>query len=203
MKLTPGKLSGLKAVSSERGIIAAAAMDQRGSLKKALAKEKGGDITDRDMEEFKTAGRGGADAACQRHPARSRVGAARLQAPQSQCRPAAGVRKDRLRQDRTGPLARPAGPLVGASAEGSRRRRSQDPALLHAPRRQGNQRPEARLGGAHRRRMPRQRHSVLPRAGRLRRRGGRKGFRVRQEEAGSGPGLAWPSSPRTAMASTC
>jgi tagatose 1,6-diphosphate aldolase len=54
VKLTPGKLSGLKAVSTDRGIIAAAAMDQRGSLKKSLAKEKGGDITDRDMEEFKT-----------------------------------------------------------------------------------------------------------------------------------------------------
>jgi tagatose 1,6-diphosphate aldolase len=54
VKLTPGKLSGLKAVSTERGIIAAAAMDQRGSLQKSLAKEKGGEITDRDMEEFKT-----------------------------------------------------------------------------------------------------------------------------------------------------
>jgi len=54
VKLTPGKLSGLRAVSTERGVIAAAAMDQRGSLKKSLAKEKGGDITDRDMEEFKS-----------------------------------------------------------------------------------------------------------------------------------------------------
>jgi len=54
VKLTPGKLSGLKAVSTERGIIAAAAMDQRGSLKKSLAKEKGGDVSDRDMEEFKS-----------------------------------------------------------------------------------------------------------------------------------------------------
>ena len=53
MKLTPGKLTGMKAVSDQRGVIAAAAMDQRGSLKKSLAKEKGGDITDRDMEEFK------------------------------------------------------------------------------------------------------------------------------------------------------
>ena len=40
-KLTPGKLAGLKAVSDARGVIAAAAMDQRGSLKKSLAKEKG------------------------------------------------------------------------------------------------------------------------------------------------------------------
>ncbi len=54
MKLTPGKLSGLKAVSTDRGIIAAAAMDQRGSLKKSLGKERGGELTDRDMEEFKS-----------------------------------------------------------------------------------------------------------------------------------------------------
>jgi tagatose 1,6-diphosphate aldolase len=53
MKMTPGKLAGMKAVSNERGVIAAAAMDQRGSLKKALAKEKGGDVGDREMEEFK------------------------------------------------------------------------------------------------------------------------------------------------------
>lgn len=54
MKITPGKLSGMKAVSNDRGVIAAAAMDQRGSLKKALAKEKGSDVGDREMEEFKT-----------------------------------------------------------------------------------------------------------------------------------------------------
>jgi tagatose 1,6-diphosphate aldolase len=54
MKLSPGKLAGLKAVSNQRGVIAAAAMDQRGSLKKALAKEKGGDVTRLMMEEFKT-----------------------------------------------------------------------------------------------------------------------------------------------------
>ena len=54
MKLTPGKLAGIKAVSDSRNVIAAAAMDQRGSLKKALAKEKGSDISDAMMEEFKT-----------------------------------------------------------------------------------------------------------------------------------------------------
>ena len=43
----------MKAVSNDRGVIAAAAMDQRGSLRKALAKEKGGEITDAMMEEFK------------------------------------------------------------------------------------------------------------------------------------------------------
>jgi len=54
MKLTPGKLAGMKAVSDPRGVIAAAAMDQRGSLQKSLAKEKGGDVGDREMEEFKS-----------------------------------------------------------------------------------------------------------------------------------------------------
>ena len=53
MKISAGKLSGMKAVADSRGVIAAAAMDQRGSLKKALAKEKGGDVGDKDMEEFK------------------------------------------------------------------------------------------------------------------------------------------------------
>lgn len=54
MKLTPGKLAGMKAVSDQRGVIAAAAMDQRGSLRKSLAKEKGADISDGMMEEFKS-----------------------------------------------------------------------------------------------------------------------------------------------------
>jgi len=52
--LTPGKLAGMKAVADDRGVIAAAAMDQRGSLKKALAKEGGVDVTDAMMEEFKS-----------------------------------------------------------------------------------------------------------------------------------------------------
>jgi tagatose 1,6-diphosphate aldolase len=54
VRLTPGKLAGLKAVSNQNGVIAAAAMDQRGSLQKSLAKEKGSAVTDAMMEEFKT-----------------------------------------------------------------------------------------------------------------------------------------------------
>src|SRR6476469_9644722 len=54
MKLTPGKLAGLKNVSNDRGVIAAAAMDQRGSLQKSLQKEKGGEVGDAMMEEFKS-----------------------------------------------------------------------------------------------------------------------------------------------------
>jgi tagatose 1,6-diphosphate aldolase len=53
MKLTPGKLAGLKKVSNDGGVIAAAAMDQRGSLQKSLAKEKGGEVSSAMMEEFK------------------------------------------------------------------------------------------------------------------------------------------------------
>ena len=55
MTLTPGKLAGLKAVSTESGTIAAAAMDQRGSLKKALGTLSGGDVSDTMMEDFKGA----------------------------------------------------------------------------------------------------------------------------------------------------
>src|ERR1700734_2581977 len=52
-KLTPGKLAGLKAVSDQRGVIAAAAMDQRGSLQKSLSKERGAAAEAHDLEEFK------------------------------------------------------------------------------------------------------------------------------------------------------
>src|SRR4051794_27019139 len=52
-KLTPGKLAGLKAVSDSRGVIAAAAMDQRGSLQKSLAKERGSAANAQDLEQFK------------------------------------------------------------------------------------------------------------------------------------------------------
>jgi tagatose 1,6-diphosphate aldolase len=58
VKISAGKLRGLDAVSSDKGVIAAAAMDQRGSLRKTLAKERGckpDEITAEQMSEFKTA----------------------------------------------------------------------------------------------------------------------------------------------------
>jgi tagatose 1,6-diphosphate aldolase len=58
MKISPGKQKGLQAVSNERGVIAAAAMDQRGSLRSAIAKDKGIDkkaVTAEMMAEFKEA----------------------------------------------------------------------------------------------------------------------------------------------------
>ena len=55
--MTRGKFEGITACANERGIIAAAAMDQRGSLKKAIAKARGegGQATADDMTAFKTA----------------------------------------------------------------------------------------------------------------------------------------------------
>ncbi len=58
MKITPGKQKGLEAVSNSRGVIAAAAMDQRGSLQKAIAQARGIDkkaVTTEMMAEFKEA----------------------------------------------------------------------------------------------------------------------------------------------------
>src|ERR1700756_656052 len=58
MGLSEAKLKRMKALSTKDGIIAAAAMDQRGSLQKSLASAKGVDqkaITPEMMSEFKTA----------------------------------------------------------------------------------------------------------------------------------------------------
>jgi len=57
MNLSEGKLKRMKALSNPAGIIAAAAMDQRGSLQKSLASAKGvgqKEISDEMMSEFKT-----------------------------------------------------------------------------------------------------------------------------------------------------
>jgi tagatose 1,6-diphosphate aldolase len=58
MSLSAGKIKHLKALSTKDGIIAAAAMDQRGSLQKSIAAAKGVEgkaVTPEMMSEFKTA----------------------------------------------------------------------------------------------------------------------------------------------------
>jgi tagatose 1,6-diphosphate aldolase len=58
MQIAEGKLKRMKALANKRGVIAAAAMDQRGSLQKALAVARGVDskeITLEMMSEFKVA----------------------------------------------------------------------------------------------------------------------------------------------------
>lgn len=55
-RITAAKCAHLQALSTDKGIIGAAAMDQRGSLKKAIAKGKGiaaDQVTDELMSEFK------------------------------------------------------------------------------------------------------------------------------------------------------
>ena len=55
--ISEGKLKSLEAVSNEKGVITAAAMDQRGSLQKSIAKAKGvseKEVTPAMMSEFKT-----------------------------------------------------------------------------------------------------------------------------------------------------
>jgi tagatose 1,6-diphosphate aldolase len=58
MRISEGKRKGMEAVSNQDGVIAAAAMDQRGSLQKAIAQGRGVDpkqVTSEHMTEFKTA----------------------------------------------------------------------------------------------------------------------------------------------------
>lgn len=58
MKLSEGKLKRMNALADQRGVIAAAAMDQRGSLRKSIASAKGvpqDQVTNEMMEEFKVA----------------------------------------------------------------------------------------------------------------------------------------------------
>ncbi len=58
MKITAGKLKRLKAVADRRGVIAAVAVDQRGSLQKSIAKEMGvalESVTPEMLSEFKVA----------------------------------------------------------------------------------------------------------------------------------------------------
>lgn len=57
VKMTKGKFDRINACADENGIIAAAAMDQRGSLQKAIAKARGADgqATAEDLAQFKTA----------------------------------------------------------------------------------------------------------------------------------------------------
>lgn len=58
MQLSEGKIRHLEALSNDKGVIAAAAMDQRGSLRKSIASAKGvpqEQVTDDMMSEFKVA----------------------------------------------------------------------------------------------------------------------------------------------------
>ena len=203
MKLTPGKLAGMKAVSNERGVIAAAAMDQRGSLQKSLAKEKGSAVSDAMMEEFKIL----VSEVLTPHASAILLDPEwGLPASKRRAKNAGLLLAyEKTGYDKTGP-----GRLGDLLDHWSARRLKEAGAdcvkilLYYTPlRSQRREREEARLGRAHRRRVPRQRHSLLPRVCRLRRRGGR-------ERVWSTPRRNRTSSPRAcansasrATASTC
>ncbi len=55
VQISKGKFDGIQACADDHGVIAAAAMDQRGSLKKAIAKARGAEVGDDALTEFKTA----------------------------------------------------------------------------------------------------------------------------------------------------
>jgi tagatose 1,6-diphosphate aldolase len=58
MRISEGKIKHMNALSNDKGVIAAAAMDQRGSLRKSIASAKGvpqDQVTDEMMAEFKVA----------------------------------------------------------------------------------------------------------------------------------------------------
>src|SRR5438128_11154530 len=52
-RISRGKFNGINAIADENGIIAAAAMDQRRTLRKVIAEAKGSDVTDAELSEFK------------------------------------------------------------------------------------------------------------------------------------------------------
>jgi tagatose 1,6-diphosphate aldolase len=54
-QISKGKFDGIQACADAHGVIAAAAMDQRGSLKKAIAKARGAEVGDEALTEFKIA----------------------------------------------------------------------------------------------------------------------------------------------------
>ena len=53
VRMSKGKFDGINAVADSRGVIAALAIDQRGSLQKAITKAKGSPATSADLSEFK------------------------------------------------------------------------------------------------------------------------------------------------------
>jgi tagatose 1,6-diphosphate aldolase len=53
VKISKGKFDGIQACANAHGVIAAAAMDQRGSLKKSIGKAMGHDASDADLTQFK------------------------------------------------------------------------------------------------------------------------------------------------------
>ena len=184
-------------------MIAAAAMDQRGSLRKSLAKEQGSEITDAMMEEFKIL----VTEVLTQHAS------AILLDPEWGLPASKKRAKDSgllMAYEKTGYDAATPGRLPDLLNDWSVRRLKEAGAdcikilLYYTPTdpQSVNDQKHAwveRIGDE----CVSERHPVLPRAHRLRGGRGREGHRVREEEAADRRRAAWPSSRRTATAWTC
>jgi len=53
IRMSRGKSDGMNAVANDKGVITAAAMDQRGSLQKSITQARGTDATPDDLRQFK------------------------------------------------------------------------------------------------------------------------------------------------------
>ena len=58
MEISKGKVRHMQALSNRNGVIAAAAMDQRGSLQKSIAAAKGVSVSNQSLQRSDRAGRG-------------------------------------------------------------------------------------------------------------------------------------------------
>ena len=177
MKLSEGKIKHMNALADKRGVIAAAAMDQRGSLQKSHRDRQRAssqdEVTRRDDAEFK-------------------VAVSKILTPHASAilldpefgLPAAKARATNagllLAYEESGYDNTQAGPSAGSAAPcfreahcGLGRGRGEDPDLLHAFDDAGGERHQACVHRTHWRGVRVQRYSVLPGVRRLRSEGRR------------------------------
>ena len=160
VKITPGKLAGMKAVSTGTGTIAAAAMDQRGSLKKALGKARGADALTRCW-------RSSSPSSPRRSPRTPppscsiRNGDRGRRSSGAPTRDFSSPTRERLRQHAPGP---PADLLPDWSVRRLKEAGADCVKVLiyYTPATPRRSTREARVHRAHRRRVPHERHPILP-----------------------------------------
>ena len=127
VRISKGKFDGINACADERGVIAALAMDQRGSLQKMIAKASavGATPTADDLTRFKAAVTHVLSPHASAILLDPEYGLPALKDKAASDRPAAGLREERLRHDDQGPPARSAPGVERAAAGRGRRRRHQ------------------------------------------------------------------------------
>ncbi len=164
MQLSEGKIKHFQALSNDKGVIAAAAMDQRGSLRKSIASAKGVDqkeVTDEMMSEFKVA----VSKVLTQHASAilldPEFGLPAAQARAKGTGLLLAYEESGYDNTKARPASRPPPAPVCEAHQGRRGGRREDPDLLLALRRTGRQRHQARVHRAHRRGMRNLRHSVL------------------------------------------